>query len=265
MIAQKAELSTTFINMNYINTYMPTIMDTIKKRRSIRKYLDIPLEWDKIVAMLEAGRYAPSAGNLQHKKMIVVTEKDGKRAVAEACLKQYWIEKASALIVITSLTEKPEQLYGDRGRDLYAIEDCAMAAQNIVLIAQEMGVATCCVAAFDEEMLKDSLSIPTRAKPMMIIVAGYADEQVPEPPRETLESSTFFQRYANRVGNVNAVLWDVSLMNEELVKSVAAGVKKQSGKLHETIKRHAKNVHETIKKKLKKEDQSPYDRTETYK
>ena len=248
---------------------MPALMDIIKKRRSIRRYLDVPLEWDKVVAMLEAGRYAPSAGNLQHKKFIVITEKAPMRRVAEACQKQYWIEGASALIVICSLTEKPEQLYGDRGRDLYAIQDCAMAAQNMLLAAQELGVATCPVSAFDEEMLKDALAIPARARPMMVVVAGYADEKVPEPPRETLESSVFLQRYANRVGNIHAALWNISLLMEEGAKSIAEGVKKKSGTLHEKIKHHARALHHLVRGKLKKgekeREEGMRDWEETYK
>ncbi|HLC47370.1 MAG TPA: nitroreductase family protein [Candidatus Nanoarchaeia archaeon] len=232
---------------------MTSLLDIIKKRRSIRKYLELPLEWDKVVSILEAGRHAPSAGNLQHRKFIVVTDPAKKRIIAEACLKQYWMEGASAIIVICSMTEKPEQLYGERGKEIYSIEDCAMAAQNMILMAHDLGIGSCVVGAFEEEMMRDALSIPSRARPILAITLGYPDEVVPEPPRETLESSVFLQRYASRISNVNVVLRDWSMEWERQGKNISAGAGKISRKLHERIKHHVRRIGESLRKKKPEE------------
>lgn len=228
-----------------------SVLDIIKKRRSIRKYLDVAVEWDKIVQILEAGRYAPSAGNIQEWKFIVISEKDIKKKVAEACLKQYWMETAPAIIVICSMVEKQEQFYGDKGRDLYTIQNCACAAENMMLVATDLGLSSCWVGAFDEEMMCDALNMPTRAKPMVILTIGYPGEEVPVPPRTVLESLVFLQAYGNRIKNVNMVLWDFSLQMEKYAKDGKESVEVGAKNLHERIRHHAERIKEHIKKRIK--------------
>ncbi|MFC1730492.1 nitroreductase family protein [candidate division KSB1 bacterium] len=229
-----------------------SVLNIIKKRRSIRKYMDVPVEWDKIVQIFEAGRYAPSAGNIQEWKFVIVSDKSVKKKVAEACLKQYWVESAPVIIVICSMVEKSEQFYGDRGRDLYTIQNCATAAENMLLVATDLDLGSCWVGAFDEEMMGDALGIPGRARPMAVLTFGYADEKVPVPPRTVLESLVFLQRYGNRIRNVNMVLWDVSLEIEKKAKQGKDAIEQGAKTLREKIKYHAKKAHEHVKKKMEK-------------
>ena len=56
----------------YINLIEMEVTDAIRKRRSIKKYKDIPVEWDKIGSLADSARFAPSAGNLQPWFFIVV-------------------------------------------------------------------------------------------------------------------------------------------------------------------------------------------------
>ena len=89
--------------------------EAIVTRRSIRKYKDIPVEVEKIGMCIEAGRQAPTAGNLQPFKFIIVFEKNQRKAIAEACLQQYWMETAPVYIVVVGEPWKSKQFYGDRG------------------------------------------------------------------------------------------------------------------------------------------------------
>ncbi|MFO8016537.1 MAG: nitroreductase family protein [Candidatus Woesearchaeota archaeon] len=227
-----------------------SLLEVIKERRSIRKYKDVAVEWDKMVQVLEAGRWAPSAGNLQEWKFVVVTEKSVKKKVADACLKQDWIETAPILIVICSNPEKPEQFYGKRGKEMYTFQNCAACAENMILTATEQGLGTCWVGAFDDEMLSDAVGMPGRAKPMMVLTFGYADEKVPAPPRTVLESIVFLQSYGNKVKNVNMVLWDWSLEMEKHAKQGKEAVQSGAKKLHSRLKEHAGKLKESAKKKM---------------
>jgi len=241
------------------------VLEAVKKRRSIRKYAELPVEWDKVVSILEAGRFAPSAGNLQDWKFIVITKKDTKQKIAQACLNQVWMEEAPIHIVICSNPEKTLQYYGKRG-EIYTIQDNACVAMNMMLAATEEGLGTCWVGAFDETMMRLAVGIPDRARPEMIITVGYADEEVPVPPRTVLESLVFLHKYGNRMGDVNAVMWDWSLMMEEYAKGAKAVIQKKMGKLKETIEEKKKEAEasgdverpikymprETISDKLKK-------------
>ncbi len=210
------------------------VLDAIKKRRSIRKFLDNPVEWDKIVSILEAGRFAPSSGNLQNWKFLVVTDKDRKKQIAEACLNQVWIATAPVIIAIVSKPEKTLQYYGEAGRK-YTVQNCSCAAYSMLLEAHEEGLGACWVGGFDESMLEIALGLPARAKPEIIIPIGYADEEVPTPPREVLESQVHLNRYNNRIKNFNLVMWDFSLITEDFVKSIKEGIVIKSQKWKDKI------------------------------
>ena len=103
------------------------VFEAIRTRRSIRKYKDQQVPWDNVVTILHAGRYAPSAGNLQNWKFITV-KSDAKRiAIAKACLQQEWMETSPVFIVIVAEPAQAERYYGTRGARLYTIQGCAAA------------------------------------------------------------------------------------------------------------------------------------------
>jgi SagB-type dehydrogenase family enzyme len=228
------------------------VMEAIKKRRSIRKYKKVAVEWDKVVAVLEAGRYAPTAGNLQSWKFIVVSEEELKRKVSEACLNQHWIAEAPMIIVVCANPPKVVQHYGDRGEKLYMIQDCAAAVENMLLTATDQGLASCWIGAFDDDLLINVLGIPERAKAMAVVVLGYADEEVPEPFKTPLESLVFLQKYGNRIKNINIVLWDWSLEMEKYAKAGKEKAKKGLIKVAEAVKEKAKKHGKKIKERMKK-------------
>ncbi len=219
------------------------VLDVIRKRRSIRKYLPVAVEWDKVVEVLEAGRHAPSAGNLQDWKFVVVTDAKRKQAIATACLNQVWMETAPIHIVICSNPEKTIQQYEERGEE-YSIADAACVAMNMMLAATAQGLASCWVGAFEKTMLIEVVGIPDRATPRLVLTMGYADEIVPMPPRIPLESLVFLQSYGNRIKNINMVMWDWSLMMEDFVK-------KAGGK----IKGHIEKVKEKIAQEMEKKEE----------
>ena len=211
------------------------VLDIIKKRRSIRKYKDIPIPWDKIQNILQAGQYAPNAGNLQDTKFIVVTDRATIHAIAKACISQVWIETAPVVIVILGIPERTMQYYGEAGSK-YVIENAAAAAENMLIQATAEGLGSCWVSAFDEFMLRTALRMPERALPQIVVTLGYADEEVPVPPRTELESMEFLQRYANRMRNPNVTLWNWSLQMEEFAQDAKVGAKRYARILKEKIK-----------------------------
>lgn len=229
----------TFINRASHNLLMVEdfikVLDVIKKRRSIRKYKDIPVPWDKIQHILQAGQYAPNAGNLQDWKFIVVNNPGMIKQIAKACINQVWIETAPVLIVIVGITERTLQYYGEVGRK-YVLENCAAAAENMLIQATAEGLGSCWVGAFDEFMLRTILRVPERATPQIVLTIGYADEEVPVPPRTVLESMTFLQTYANRMRQPHATLWNYSLQWEEFGRDAKIGAKRYARILKDKIK-----------------------------
>ena len=85
------------------------VFECIRTRRSVRKFLQMPVEWDKVGAILDCGRYTPSAGNLQNWQFMVVIDPDKRKKIAEAAAQQYWMADAPIYIVICikpEITEK---------------------------------------------------------------------------------------------------------------------------------------------------------------
>src|SRR3989338_1518244 len=101
------------------------VFECIRTRRSIRKYNDKDVPWDNIVEIMQAGKYAPFAGNIFNCKFIVVKNEDKRRAIAEASVQQYWMADAPVHIVVVGEPEKAERYYGIRGARLYTIQGCA--------------------------------------------------------------------------------------------------------------------------------------------
>ncbi len=227
------------------------VLDAIRKRRSIRKYLPVSVEWDKVIDVLEAGRHAPSAGNLQDWKFVIVTDAKKKEAIATPCLNQVWMETAPIHIVICSNPEKAVQHYDERGEE-YSIADAACVAMSMMLAATAQDLATCWVGAFERTLLIEAVGIPDRATPRLILTLGYADEIVPAPPRMPLESLVFLQSYGNRIKNINMITWDWSLMMEDFVKKAGGKIKARVEKAKERIAQDMKKIEEKKFGKAKK-------------
>ncbi len=169
------------------------VFEAFRNRRSVRKYLDLPVEWDKVGEVLEAGRLAPSSGNLQSWKFIVVRDLKKRKLLAEAAAQQYWMEQAPVFIVIVGVFNKPQRFYGDRGKDLYVIQDCAMAAMQMMLAAHSLGLGSCFVSALEEERVGEIILIRGGARPLGIITLGYPAESPKMPLRYQLENIAYLE------------------------------------------------------------------------
>ncbi|MBW2992299.1 nitroreductase family protein [Candidatus Woesearchaeota archaeon] len=220
-------------------------MDTIeciKTRRSVRKFLDKPVSWDDICTIIDAGRMAPSAGNLQSWKFIVVEDKDPKEQIAKACVDQLWIKDAPYIIVIVSEPEKMKRFYDVRGERLYSVQSCAAAAQNMLLAAHNLGLGSCWIGAFDEEKVKTILGCPAETRPQVIIPVGYPAETVEKPNKYPMEIVTYRRYWRGRIYDVDKALGMYSPKVEKVI-----------GKTVETIKKapeHVKKAAAHIKKKV---------------
>jgi nitroreductase len=156
------------------------VFEAIKKRRSIRAFKGSNISPETIEKLVEAARWAPSAGNIQPWEFIIVRKPEIKKRLAEAALSQAFIEEAPVVIVVCADENRSEIGYGVRGKTLYCIQDTAAAIQNIHLNALSLGLSTCWVGAFKEEEAREILNVPHGVRPVAMIPVGYADES-PSP------------------------------------------------------------------------------------
>lgn len=177
-------------------------MDTIKamtERRSVRKYSDKKVKMDYIADLIEAAKFAPSSGNVQNWRVIVVEDENIREDIAIACLKQKWMTQAPVFLVICDEKINVKRLFGKRGVDLYSIQNCSAFTQNILLAAKDYGIDSCWVSAFDEEAVSRILKIPDGYVPEAIITLGYRkDKEIKAPSRINLKEIVYLNQFGNK-------------------------------------------------------------------
>ena len=163
----------------------------IKTRRSIRSFKLDPIPEKDLRLLLEASQWAPSAGNLQPWRFIVVRDKEVKERLVKDAYGQRCISQAPVVVLFCGVPEESARYYGERGRKLYVIQDVAAAVQNFCLAAHALGYGTCWVGAFDEEAVRRTLNLPRNWRPMAIVPLGKPATQ-PRSRRKKLEEITVY-------------------------------------------------------------------------
>lgn len=181
------------------------VKDCILGRRTIRNYLNVPLEWEKIGEVLTAGMAAPTAGNLQNYKFIVVLDEENRKNVVQSCLNQNWMLTAPCLIVVISEPKAAERMYGVRGERLYSVQNCAAVIQNMLLRAHDLGLGSAWVGAFEEEMLRRALDITDIGRPQAVVCLGYPEEEPRPPIKVPLETQVFVESWQRKF-DINVAL-----------------------------------------------------------
>lgn len=198
----------------------------ITLRRSIRKYRDIPVEFEKVGHILNAARLAPSAGNIQDWKFILVTEEDTRKKIAEACLHQFWMQDAPLHIIVCAQPKKVASFYGERGEKVYCMQSGSAAIENMLLAATALNLGSCWVGAFEEGMLRKALKIPDNVIPQAVITIGYAAEKPKMPQKFKMENVMFIGQYGNKVKDLAAYLHYYSEHVQRAVKKGKEMVRK---------------------------------------
>jgi nitroreductase len=166
------------------------VQKLFRRRYSCRIYDNTPIDRESIETVLEAARWAPSGGNLQPWRFAVVVDPDRRRALAGAAYGQAFLARAPVVIAVCAVPEESARLYGQRGRELYCLQDTAAAAQNILLAATDLGLGSCWVGAFDEAAVSRALDLPSTCRPVALIALGRPAEKEPRRSRRSLAEVT---------------------------------------------------------------------------
>lgn len=166
------------------------VIEAIEERRSIHGFEETSIPDATIGRLIESARLAPSAGNLEPWKFVVVRRNELKQALASAAGDQYFIAEAPVCIVVCAEPERSAARYGEKGANLYCLLDAAAAAQNILLTTTAYGLGSCWVGTFDEKKIQTILGLGPEYRPIAIIPVGYATEEPGEVPRRSIEETT---------------------------------------------------------------------------
>lgn len=162
----------------------------VENRYSVRDFestVDVPS--DIVDRILLAAVRAPSAGNRQPWHFYIVRDPGVRRDLAAAAYGQEFIAQAPVVVVVCADPEQSAERYRQRGRELYCLQDTAVAAEHILLAAVASGFGGCWVGAFDEQRAARALQLPHLRRPVAILPIGKpANERATRTPRQPLQA-----------------------------------------------------------------------------
>ena len=159
-----------------------TVMDAIKSRKSARAYKSVPVEPEKLAAVLEAGRLAPSASNRQQWRFYVVTNPQVKQQLMQDCRNQKFVAEAPVCLVVCDTDDRTMSC----GQSASTV-DCSIALSFMLLEAEELGLSCCWLGAFDAGKVRNTLNLPENETPVAVTPLGYASEPPAGRPRKALD------------------------------------------------------------------------------
>lgn len=172
------------------------LYDVIKKRKSVRKYKPVPIADEVINRILDAGRMAPSAKNIQPWHFIVVREPEMKKKVAEACRNQHFIADADVIICGCAFEKVA---WGRMGNYMAAWpHDLSIALEHMILAATNEGLGTCWIGAFDEGMVKDVLGVPDGVRVVALTPVGVPSEEAKDRGRLELKDIVSYDKFETK-------------------------------------------------------------------
>ena len=159
------------------------LFDTIRERRSIRSYVDREVEEEALGQVLEAGRLAPSAGNRQEWKFVVVRDPALREQLSEAARGQRFVAEAPVVIAACSADHDHVMTCGHAS----FLIDVAIAVDHMTLAARALGLGTCWVGAFDQHKVRSILGIPDSVQIVQLLPLGYPTDWPEAKSRKDLE------------------------------------------------------------------------------
>lgn len=167
------------------------IIDAIQNRYSVRRFADKAIEPEKLEALLDAARLAPSARNIQPWTFVVITDPEKRAALTDICKGQTFVSQAPATIALCVNNTDYTMTCGQTG----AIIDAAIAGAHIGLQATELGLGTCWIGAFYADQLGELIDMPSDYRVVGLLPVGYPDipkgNRSLKPREETVKINHF--------------------------------------------------------------------------
>ena len=155
-------------------------LEALLTRRSIRKYTDENISNDKILKLVEAGMFAPTAFNLEPWHFIIIDDKLKLNELLKVLPHAEMLHQANASILVCG-DKKVQEMEG------LLVQDCSAVTQNILLAAHEHDLGACWIGIYPfKEFIdntKNFFNLPPNIIPVSMVALGYPDEKIEQPER----------------------------------------------------------------------------------
>jgi nitroreductase len=163
------------------------VFKAIQKRHSIREYLPDPVPRGILKRILEAGRLAPSAGNLQPWHFLVVTDPQKRKELSAGRFAKFLTQCPVVIVGCGNRTVSPN----------WCVVDTTIALENMVLVATGKGMSTCWIGSFNEARVKDLLKIPKDFTVVAMLSVGYPLDSI-----QLTRKAAWFVRPRKKIGEI---------------------------------------------------------------
>ncbi len=163
----------------------------VQRRYSVRAYRPDPVEEEKLQAVLEAARLAPSAHNYQPYTLVVLRS-PGREAELQRIYDREWFYRAPLVI---GLCTHPDRAWVHAEGKNFAAVDAAIAFDHLTLAAADLGLGTCWVASFHLGAAREVLGLPPEVEPLLFTPLGYPADQPSPKERKPLSDLVRYERW----------------------------------------------------------------------
>jgi nitroreductase len=168
------------------------LFEVIGERRSVRSYQDRPVEEAKLQKVLEAARLAPSAGNRQEWRFVVVQDAALRQKLMEAARGQQFVGDAPVVIAACAAEHGHVMSCGHPS----FLVDVSIALEHIALAARALGLGTCWVGAFEQRLVRDALGIPDSVEVVQLMALGYPTDWPGPKERKRMDEIVRYDGWA---------------------------------------------------------------------
>jgi len=173
------------------------LMQTIKKRKSVKKFKTKKPDWRDIIECIDATRYAPMTGNNFTLKFVIIKNKETIQKLADAS-QQPFITQAHYVVVVCSNPTRTLNMFEERGKK-YLKQQAGAAIENFLLKIEEKGLATTWVGHFVDYLVKEAINIPSNIEVEALFPIGYESNPKTSKKRKIdLDNILYFEKYGNK-------------------------------------------------------------------
>ena len=170
--------------------------DVIEARQSVRNYSSKKVNWRDVVKAIDAATQAPFAGNINTVRFILVSDKEKIQELGDAAAQDF-VKKAQFIVAVCSDKSQLQRLY-DKRAEMYSRQQAGAAIENFLLKITDLGLASCWIGEFADEIVKRILQVPDNIDVEALLPVGYEVGKAKKRRKAELDTVLYFDKYKNK-------------------------------------------------------------------
>ena len=167
----------------------------IEKRKSVHSFKSKKVDWRYIMEAVDSACQGPFSDNRNNLKFLIIEEPDKINKIAEFA-NQLWINEAPVLVIVCSDDSNLENMHGERGR-VYSRQQAGAAIQTLILKLTDLGLSSCWIGSYTDELIKQLLKIPSNIQLEAIVPIGYESGKQKKKKKKDLENVMFWEELSS--------------------------------------------------------------------